>query len=91
MATNQEKLDRIFFEETEKFATRSKYVRDPQNPYRDTLVGYVLQLDAALDEAFVEKEAEKGNPDYVALVKREADKGDRDSQAVLDRINSKKV
>lgn len=91
MATNQEKLDRLHFEATEKFATRSKYVRDPQNPYRDTLVGYVLQLDAALDEAFVEKEAEKGNQFYLDLVKREAAKGDKDSQAVLDRINDKKV
>ena len=86
MATNQEKLDRLHFESTEKFATRSKYVRDPKNPYRDTLVGYILQLDAAQDEAFVEKEAAAGNPDYIALVKREADKGDRDSQAVLERI-----
>lgn len=89
--TNQEKFDRDHFELTEKFATRSKYVRNPANPYKDTLVGYVLQLDAALDEAFVEREAAAGNPDYIALVKREADKGDRDSQAVLDRINSKKV
>ena len=85
MATNQEKFDRIHFELTEKFATRSKYSRDPANPYRDTLVGYVLQLDAQGDVNFVERQALLGNRYYIDLVKREADKGDKDSQAVYEQ------
>lgn len=84
--TNQEKFDRMHYEQTEKFATRSKYVRNPDDPYRDTLVGYILQLDAQGDVNYVERQAKAGNRFYIDLVKREAAKGDRDSQAVLDEI-----
>lgn len=85
MATNQEKFDRIYFELTEKFATRSKY-RDRENPYRDTLVGYVLQLDAYQHHQDVEDAAREGNKDAIALVKREADRGDKDSAAVYAEL-----
>lgn len=87
MATNQEKLDRIHFELTEKFASRSKY-GNKQNPYKDTLVGYVLQLDAQGHEAKVERDALMGSQDALALVKREADAGDADSRRVYDKAVS---
>ena len=83
---NQEKFDRMFFEMTEKFASRSKYAADKNNPYRDTLVGYVLQLDAQGHVAKVERDALMGSKDDIALVKREADAGDKDSQKVLAQI-----
>lgn len=89
--TNQEKFDRDHFELTERFASRSKYQRDPANPYRDTLVGYVLQLDAQGDVRYVEDQAYRGNQYYIDLVKREAAKGDKDSQAVLDDLKKKGI
>lgn len=85
MATNQEKFDRMFFELTEKFPSRSKY-GNKDNPYKDTIVGYVLQLDAQGHEAKVERNALMGSKDDIALVKREADAGNADSKKVLDQI-----
>jgi hypothetical protein len=85
MADNQEKFDRIYFELTNQFETRSKYARDPNNKFKDTLVGYVLQLDAQGDVNFVERQALMGNQYYIDLVKREADKGDADSKAVYEQ------
>lgn len=69
---------------TQELPSRSKY-RASDDPV-DTLAGMVLNIDARIHEQFVEREAEKGVPEYVALVKREADKGDLGAKAVLDGL-----
>lgn len=69
---------------SKKFPSRSKY-RDSDEPI-DTLVGFVLNVDARLHEEFVEREALKGVGWCIDLVKREADKGDAGSKAIIDQI-----
>ena len=79
-----------------KFPSRSIY-RD-NDAVIDTLAGYVLNVDARIHEDFVERQALRGVPDYVAKVKRVAEAGmagvgDQDSknraQAVLAQIEGK--
>jgi hypothetical protein len=83
MATNQEKFDRIFFELTNTFPSRSKY-RNDDKPV-DTAVGFLLNLDAMSHEALIERNALLGNKDAIALVKRQADKGDTWAQLVYSK------
>lgn len=87
LMTNQEKFDRIFTEVTQLLESRSKY-RNKTKPYKDTLAGYVLQLDAQGNEAQVERDALMGDKDALALVKREADAGDAASKLVYNKAVS---
>lgn len=68
---------------SKQFPSRSKY-RAHDLPV-DSLAGFVLNIDARIHEQFVEAEAAKGVPEFVALVKREADKGDLGAQAALKK------
>lgn len=73
---------------SKKFASRSKY-RD-NDELIDTLAGFVLNIDARIHEAYIEREALKGVEWAITLVRREADKGDDGAQATLTQIEGAK-
>lgn len=70
-----------------KFPSRSKY-RASDDPI-DTLAGFVLNIDARIHEATIERQAVAGVTTALDLVKREAAKGDEGARAVLAQIAGK--
>ncbi|WP_330256270.1 DUF1906 domain-containing protein [Nocardia sp. NBC_00565] len=71
-----------------RFGSRSKYRAN--DDLVDTLVGFILNIDARIHEEHVEREALKGVGWAVDLVKREAARGDAGAQAVLAEIEGAK-